>query len=140
MLAQQSETTWTSAFVLMLVVGIILVAAGVLVAAIADRTADGRLGPNRWAGIRTRATQSSTAAWLAAHTAAHRHTVLGARLMAIAGVAPVAIGVAVAGGDPERAIAWWGSSCLAIITVSVALVLVASLNGHRAAANLTDET
>ncbi len=120
----------------MLVVGLALVATGFLVVGIAERTADGRLGPNRWAGIRTRATRSSPEAWRAAHDEAHRLTVLGGRLMALAGIAPVLIGLVAAGGEPDRAISWWGSSCLAIITASVALVLVASLNGHRAAADV----
>lgn len=138
MIAQQSNTTWTAAIVLMVVVGVALVATGLLVAGIADRTADGRIGPNRWAGIRTRATRSSTEAWLAAHTTAHRLTVLGGRLMALSGVAPIAVGVIAADGDPDEAIGWWGSSCLTLITVSVALVLVASLNGHRAAVEAND--
>ncbi len=47
--------------------GLLLIAAGILVWIVAVRGADGRLEKNWIAGIRTRATMRSDKAWLAAH-------------------------------------------------------------------------
>lgn len=60
-----------------LVLGVALLAAGGLLIWLAGATAHGRVGRNRWTGIRTRATLRSDAAWLAAHRRALWPTRLG---------------------------------------------------------------
>ena len=73
-----------------IVLGFVLVVAGAVVWIIAVRTADGRIGPNPLAGIRTRATMSSPEAWRAAHQAGLGPTRLGGGCSILAGVALVA--------------------------------------------------
>ncbi|MDH6278145.1 putative membrane protein [Aurantimicrobium minutum] len=53
-----------------LIVALSLVADIILYAVIA-RAATGKLGPNSWAGIRTKATRKNDKTWLAAHVAAY---------------------------------------------------------------------
>ena len=47
------------------------IVAGVILYAIVARAATGKVGPNAWAGIRTRATRKNDKTWLAAHVAAY---------------------------------------------------------------------
>jgi hypothetical protein len=45
--------------------------ADVILYVVVARSATGRVGPNSWAGIRTRTTMKSEKTWLAAHVAAY---------------------------------------------------------------------
>jgi hypothetical protein len=53
-----------------LIVSLSIVADIVLYAVVA-RAASGKVGPNAWAGIRTKATRKNEKTWLAAHVAAY---------------------------------------------------------------------
>ena len=52
--------------------GGLLIIAAISLWVLAERTATGRLGPNRFAGIRTRRIMASDHTWLVAHQAAQR--------------------------------------------------------------------
>lgn len=80
--------------------GAILIAAGWLLLHVARRAAAGTLKRNQLAGIRTRATLSSEAAWRAAHTAAESDSVRGARGLIIGGIAAGASGTLTLTGLP----------------------------------------
>ncbi|WP_317229315.1 SdpI family protein [Clavibacter sp. MX14-G9D] len=75
-----------------IVLGLVMVASGVLVIRVAHSTASGRLGRNQVAGIRTASTLASDAAWLAAHQRAKRST-LAAGACAIASAVPTVLPV-----------------------------------------------
>lgn len=63
--------------------------AGMAIALVAIRTADGRIGRNRFAGIRTRATMASDDNWLLAHVAARGATIrAGQTFMISAAILP----------------------------------------------------
>lgn len=115
---------------------IVIAGAGVLVREVAVRTADGRWGRNSVAGIRTKATQSSDAAWLAAHEAGERTSRLGGVVAIVAGLSALMLGpaLAVGGGSPEH----YFVAAMTIIGVGVALmallVVAGAVSGHRAAA------
>ncbi|WP_371611878.1 SdpI family protein [Streptomyces clavifer] len=63
-----------------------LVAAGWLLLHLARRAAAGTLKRNQFAGIRTSVTLSSDAAWRAAHLAAEKDSIRGARGLIVGGV------------------------------------------------------
>ncbi|UFU02053.1 SdpI family protein [Ruania suaedae] len=65
--------------------GLLLVAAGVAIVVVARRAAQGRIGRNQIAGIRTAATLASDEAWLAAHRAGEPLMRLGGWLCALTG-------------------------------------------------------
>jgi len=71
--------------------GLLLIAAGVLVWIIAVRGADGRLEKNWVAGIRTRATMRSDKAWLAAHREALGPNKLAALGSVVTGLAMIVL-------------------------------------------------
>lgn len=103
--ATEEPISWIAAVLIMLGVGSLLVASGFLVIGIAQRAADGRLGPNRWAGTRTRTTRSSPEAWQAAHLAALPPSILAGRVFILS----AAFGMlGVVSGDPETSVAIWG--------------------------------
>lgn len=73
---------------------------------LAERTADGRIGKNSYAGIRLPSTLKSEEAWIAGHRAARVDTQVGAMIMAITGAC-----VAVTAGNNELALlaVWVGT-------------------------------
>ena len=73
-----------------ILLGAILVVSGLFVIAIAQRGADGRIGPNRIAGVRTAATLKSPEAWMAAHEAALGSTKAAGWCSAIGGLTLIA--------------------------------------------------
>lgn len=85
MIAQEDPIGWTAALILMVTVTLVMVAVGWLVIVIAERAADGRLGSNGLAGIRTRATRSSDEAWRAAHQVAERPTAIWSVAITVGG-------------------------------------------------------
>lgn len=118
----------------MALVGVAMVGAGVLVVRIARRAAEGQLGPNVIAGIRTKATRSSPEAWAAAHAAGLSLSVLGGWTMAVAGVAAPIVGLVVGGtDDSNKAMGWWTAIVLLGIVASLGLVIAGALRGQAAA-------
>ena len=108
---------------------VVLVACGLLAIGVARLTATGRLGVNGWAGIRTKATRHSEAAWLAGHQAAEKLLVSVGLLI----IASAAIGVYVSStADPtdgeRRALLWSGT----VVAGSIAVVAVTALAASRA--------
>ena len=79
--------------------GLAFVGAGVVLWVVAERTADGRIGPNRCAGIRLRSTRQSDEAWVAGHQAAKQGTRVAAALMVVTGV-----GLLAASGNSDLAL------------------------------------
>ncbi|MDX2382210.1 MAG: SdpI family protein [Acidimicrobiia bacterium] len=69
-----------------ILIGIAFVGAGIGLWVVAERTADGRIGRNRFAGIRLRSTRQSDRAWVAGHRAAKQGTRVAAALMVVTGV------------------------------------------------------
>jgi hypothetical protein len=85
-------------------VGALLVAAAVTLAIVMSAAADGRLGPNRWAGLRTKVTMTGPRQWRAAHEAALGPSIVAAVGLGIAGLVAIVtpdsfvmIGVVLAG-------------------------------------------
>jgi len=70
----------------------LLIVASVVLWVVAARAASGTLGPNRWAGIRTRSTMASPAAWVAAHRAARTGLQTAAVILGLTGVAVGVLG------------------------------------------------
>ncbi|MFB4295562.1 SdpI family protein [Actinomadura sp. NTSP31] len=71
--------------------GVLLIAAGALLAVVGELTAGGRIGRNHFAGIRTRQSMSDDESWLTVHRAA-RPWMLGAGIvLAVAGVVALAV-------------------------------------------------
>jgi len=85
----------TSSWVL---IGIALIGAGIGLWVVAERTADGRIGRNKYAGIRLRSTRASDEAWVAGHQAAKQGTRVSAALIGLTGV-----GLVATSGDPDVA-------------------------------------
>lgn len=111
--------------------GVVLVAAGVLLIWLARRSVAGRLARNPYAGVRTRLTMSSDLAWAAAQKAAAPRT-------EIAGWGSVAAGAAVIASDllglPEATAA----TTLTVLTLGAAVwllswVIAGAVAGQRAA-------
>jgi hypothetical protein len=112
---------------LALLLAVLLVIAAVVLWVVAARAANGSLGPNRWAGLRTRATMVSPEAWIAANRAAH----VGMRTAAvILGITGVAVG----------ALAWTTDLLPLILLVGITLtfgaLVRATIAGNRAAKNV----
>lgn len=135
-LAAEDQGSWAAALVLGLVLGAALVGSGVLVRSVSRRAADGALGPNAVAGIRTKATMASEEAWLAAHRAGLRDSLLAGSVSIVGGVvilvlAPV---MAVAGvGSPDRYAAVAGIGAMLVTLGLLGLVIRGAVVGHRAA-------
>lgn len=123
----------TGAIVAMVLVGLVLVASGLLVIGVADRTADGRIGRNGYAGIRTQATQSSDEAWLAAHQAGHARTKLGGQMLLALGPVAAIVGLLAGGGDPDSTLIWWSVVCGILTVALTVLIIVGAIHGQRAA-------
>lgn len=99
----------------MIIAGIVFMLGGILVAAIGEAAARGRLGVNSVAGIRTRALMMSEAAWTAGHRAARIPVGLAGLVMFLTGAAILALRP---DGDTI------GPFVLAAAAVAVVLVLI----------------
>jgi len=108
----------------MLVSAIIFMLGGILVTAISEAAATGRLGVNSVAGIRTRALMMSEAAWTAGHRAARIPMGLAGLVMFLAGAALMAL-------RPDGNTA--GPLMLAVAAVAVVLVLIGAAMATPAA-------
>jgi hypothetical protein len=116
-----------SSTALALLLAVLLLIAAVVLWAVAARAADGSLGPNRWAGLRTRATMASPEAWVTANRAARA----GMRTAAVTlGITGVAVGV----------LAWTTDLLPLVLLVGITLTLRAlaraTIRGTRAAKNV----
>lgn len=109
--------TTTPLWVTVLFGAAMLAAAGVLWW-VAERTADGSLGRNGYAGIRTKATRASDEAWLAAHQASLPWSRASAAAAALTGVLVI----------PARSSA---GATLAVMFGGTAIVLATTLIGAR---------
>ena len=109
-----------------LLMAVLLIVAAIVLWVVAARAANGSLGPNRWAGLRTRATMASPEAWVAANRAARAGTQTAAVILGVTGVA---VGV----------LAWTDLLPL-ILLVGIALtfgaLVRATIRGNRAAKNV----
>jgi hypothetical protein len=106
---------------------VLLIVAAVVLWVVAARAANGSLGPNRWAGLRTRVTMVSPEAWVAANRAAQAGMQTAAVILGVTGVA---VGV----------LAWPTDLLPLILLVGIALtfgaLVRAAIFGHRAARNV----
>lgn len=111
----------------------VLVAAGLLAIGVARLTATGRLGVNGWAGIRTKATRHSEAAWLAGHQAAEKWLMLVGVIMIVSAGSGMFVSSSADSNDGERqALLWSGTVVIGTIAV-VALTAFAASRANRAA-------
>ena len=121
MFAAMSTGSW-------ILIGLALVGGGIGIWVVAERTADGRIGRNKYAGIRLHSTRQSDEAWVAAHQAARRGTRVAAALMGVTGV-----GLMATSGNSDLA--------LLVIIVGSALwcgaIVKATIAAHRAAKGVT---
>lgn len=108
----------------MIVSGIILLLCGILVAAVSEAAARGRLGINSLAGIRTRALMMSEEAWTAGHKAARIPIGLAGLVLFLAGVATLMLRL------DEDAI---GTLVLVSAAATVVLVLIGAVVATPAA-------
>ena len=108
---------------LAVLLAVLLGATGVLVSALSRRAADGRLGRNPLAGIRTRATMRSDAAWRAGHAAARRLSDVSAAVFVLTGL----VGLVV------RDAPWFAGLVIAGATGAALLLLVAARRAGVAA-------
>lgn len=106
-----------------IIVGVVMIAAGVLVIWLARATASGRVGRNDIAGIRTPSTMATDDAWLAAHVRAKRPTIY-------AGIASFATGAFAVLPLPIPVI---GAGVVVGAVVMIAFVLYGSVVGTAAA-------
>ena len=97
---------------------------GILVAAVNEAAASGRLGINPVAGIRTRALMTSEEAWTAGHRAARIPVGLAGLVMFLVGAATLAL-------RPDESTI--GPVVLAAAAAAVLLVLVGAVVATRAA-------
>lgn len=132
----QETVSWTAALGLTVAVGLCMVVAGIAVIVISKRAADGRLGKNRLAGIRTRATLSSDEAWEAAHQAGLRPSLVGGWISMATGIVPLVIGVVLALFDlatAEQYMVVWTVLILSGVAVVLVAVVLGAIIGNRAA-------
>ena len=132
MLAEQSMS-WGAAAALMIGVGALMVVAGWATIVITRRAPDGRTGPNRVAGIRTRATRASPEAWAAAHREGLPGTIRGARILMASGVISPIVGIAIAPDDAEAATGAWGIAILVGALLGSVILIRAARLANRVA-------
>lgn len=106
----------------------VMMAAGVALIWVAIATASGRLGKNRFAGIRIVSTMASDEAWLAGHRRAKP-------AMIVAGAAAIASGAVALAPLPEWAFA---AAILTGCGVMLASLIYGSVIAHRAAVATTN--
>lgn len=104
--------------------GLLLVLCGALVSAVSRRAADGRLGPNGLAGIRTSATLRSGAAWRAGHRAARGLSDVSGAVFAVTGLGAMGL----------RDAPWFAGWLLVGTLLATAVLLVAARRAVVAAA------
>ena len=97
-------------------VGALLLVTGAAVSGVSRRAADGRLRRNAVAGIRTRATMRSDAAWRAGHLAARGSSDASGAVFAVSGVAALLL----------RTAPLWTGAVLVGVVVATVLLLVAA--------------
>ena len=97
---------------------------------VADRAASGSLGPNRWAGLRTRATLASPEAWVAGNRAARPGIQTAAVILGVTGVA---VGVLSRTTDLLPLILLVG------LALSFGAIIRACIRGNRAARNVNTD-
>lgn len=133
MIAQQDPIGWTAALILMVTVSLVMMASGWLVIWVARKTADGTLGSNGWAGIRTKTTRSSDAAWAAAHQVAERPTIMAGWASIFSGVVAFLLAVVFGDGDAELATLIWSVAIMVGGTLLLIFVVVGAWRGQKAA-------
>lgn len=98
---------------------------------VAARAATGAIGPNRWAGLRTRATMASPEAWVAGNRAARAGIQTAAVILGVTGVV---VGL----------LAWTTDLLPLILLVGIALMVGSLVRGcilgNRAAQNVTSDS
>ncbi len=135
------SVTWPGAFAVTVPVSALLVGVGLIVRAIAARAADGRLGRNPIAGIRTRTTGHSDETWIAAHRAGRPLTERGASTFVLTGALSVVIAAPMTvagGGDAGDYLLRWIVLLLVGIAVATGLVVAGAVVGQRAASDARD--
>jgi len=100
---------------------------------IAKRTASGALGPNGWAGIRTKATRRSSEAWLAGHKAAEKLMVAGGLVMVVSTIISAVLAFSLDDGDPERRVLIWSGAIGVGTVLLLALTIAGAIKGNNAA-------
>lgn len=106
---------------------------------IAKRAADGRLGPNRWAGIRTRTTLASPEAWRAAHQAGYPRMRMGGIAGHVTAALALIVGAAVATtADPDVAMGVWGAILVVGSLAMAGFAIAATVRGQAAAKGATE--
>lgn len=133
MLAQENVISWPAAIIIMGLVGVAMVFTGWLVIWTAQRAADGKMGRNAIAGIRTKTTRASDEAWMAAHTAGLKPTRLAGWATIASGVAAVVIGVAFSDSDAQRAMSIWTVAIFIGCMVLLGFSGYGAWKGHQAA-------
>ncbi|CND67798.1 Predicted integral membrane protein [Mycobacterium tuberculosis] len=103
-----------------IVAAVVLIAGGLLVALTGRLTATGRIGRNRFVGIRTRSSKADDAAWRIVHRTAQPWLIGGGVALALGGV----VAAASASARPAADIAG--------VVALVVLVLVGTASGHAA--------
>ncbi|MFD0903616.1 SdpI family protein [Actinomadura sediminis] len=101
--------------------GVMIAAAGVLVAVVGRLTATGRIGRNAFAGIRTRRSMADDESWAIVHRAAQPWMIAGGAVMVLTG------GVAAAVPGEAAAAIVVGAG----VGVAVVLTLLGTFTGHR---------
>jgi len=139
LVAQRAPITSYEATVLMALVSALLVVSGAMAIWAARKAARGDLGPNGWIGIRTGATRSSEAAWLAAHRAAERLTIAGGVSIIASTALALVLAQVLGDQDPDRAVRIWSGVITVGTVVLVAFIATAARRGHRAALETRSE-
>lgn len=133
MLAQADPISWLEVSLIMAGVGALLAVSGLVIIGISVRAADGRLGRNRLAGVRTKATLSSDEAWRIGNETAQRKTKQAGWACIGAALVSPTLALLVGWGDTERAIAIWAIA-IGVGTVLLTLLAIkAAIDGNRAA-------
>lgn len=95
--------------------GLVNIGAGILVRKLARRAADGDLGRNGYAGIRTKSTLASDEAWLAGHKAALAWSLRSGLMFSISGAVCMVLAVASALASMAVILVGAGLGLLALI-------------------------
>lgn len=132
----ESDLSWAVAAVITLPVTAIMIFSGLFAKGLAERAADGRVGRNRLAGLRTPATLASDEAWSAGQQAALADTVrggeLGAWISALALVVAWGLGALGVVG-PEGTVVIWTIVLLTGVVVMAGLLVRGAIRGNAAA-------
>ncbi|QFG26883.1 SdpI family protein [Actinomadura sp. WMMB 499] len=106
----------------MIVGEFVIVAAGILVAAVARGTATGRIGRNHFAGIRTKRSMADDESWTIVHRGAQPWMIAGGALIVLSGAIAAAVPA-----EPASAIVIGAG-----VVIALACTLAGVLAGHRA--------